>query len=250
MKVLRKIIEIDEQLCDGCGQCVPACEEGAIEIVGGKARLVAERYCDGLGACLGNCPTGALRIVEREAEDFDERAVAKHLEGRAGLKHPSSVTCACPSSQLKDLSPVRGSAVSPGNKTLSPTGSLLEHWPVQIRLVPANAPFLKGADLMIAADCTAVACPDFHQRFVEGKVLLLGCPKFDDASSYVSRFREIFEKNPINSLSIVIMEVPGCASMLGILQKAAKEAGMSFLLRKTVVGLKGHILEEDVVGVG
>ena len=248
MKVLRKIIEIDEELCDGCGQCVPACEEGAIEIVNGKARLVAEKYCDGLGACMGDCPTGALRIVEREAEDFDEEAVEKYLKSKTAEEPVRSSACECPSTQVKDLSARAMNIMQPG--PVSPAVSLLGHWPIQIRLIPPHAPFLKNGDLMIAADCAAVACPDFHQRFVPGKVIMLGCPKFDDASDYVKRFREIFEKNPISSISTVIMEVPCCSAMLGILKKAAEDSGRSFEIRKTVIGLKGDILQEDTEKLG
>ncbi len=242
MKILRKIIEIDEELCDGCGQCVPACEEGAIEIVNGKAKLVAEKYCDGLGACMGDCPTGALRIVEREAEDFDEEAVEKYLEAKKADRKLQPDACGCPSSQFKDLGSTGLGAVAP-----AAARSLLGHWPVQIRLIPPHAPFLKNAHLLVAADCAAVACPDFHQRFVPGKVIMLGCPKFDDASDYVARFREIFEKNPISSISTVIMEVPCCSAMLGILKKAMEDSGRSFELRATVIGLKGNILREETI---
>ncbi len=242
MKVLRKIIEIDEELCDGCGQCVPACEEGAIEIVNGKARLVAEKYCDGLGACMGDCPTGALRIVEREAEDFDEEAVEKYLKAKKAEKAALSDACGCPSSQVKNLQPGALNAVGP-----APAASLLGHWPIQIRLIPPHAPFLKNASILVAADCAAVACPDFHQRFVPGKVIMLGCPKFDDASEYVKRFAEIFEKNPIDSISTVIMEVPCCSAMLGILKKAMEESGRSFAINTSVIGLKGNIIREEVI---
>ncbi len=245
MKVLRKIIEIDEELCDGCGQCVPACEEGAIEIVDGKARLVAEKYCDGLGACMGDCPTGALKIVERVAEDFDEEAVKQYLDSKAGGKSHEDMACACPSTQIKDLSPAESpqKSIKPG-PGLQPA-SLLGHWPIQIRLIPPHAPFLKNSAIVVAADCAAVACPDFHQRFVQGNVIMLGCPKFDDANDYVKRFQQIFEKNPIESLSTVIMEVPCCSAMLGILKKAAERAGRSFDVKKTIIGLKGNILQED-----
>ncbi len=242
MKVLRKIIEIDEELCDGCGQCVPACEEGAIEIVNGKARLVAEKYCDGLGACMGDCPTGALKIVEREAEDFDEAAVEKYLESRKAASKAEPAACTCPSSQVKNLSSEAMAPLRPAAQT-----SLLGHWPIQVRLIPPHAPFLKNGDLMIAADCAAVACPDFHQRFVPGKVVMLGCPKFDDAADYVKKFKEIFEKNPIGSISTVIMEVPCCSAMLGILKKAMEDSGHSFPVKKTIIGLKGNILQEELI---
>ncbi|NPA95175.1 MAG: 4Fe-4S dicluster domain-containing protein [Thermodesulfobacteria bacterium] len=236
MKIKRKIIHIDEELCNGCGQCVPACEEGAIEIVDGKARLVAEKYCDGLGACLGECPTGALQIVEREAEDFDEEAVHEYLsKKKAGAS--------CPSAQLKNLS--QSSCQEVNRPTvLKEKQSLLGHWPIQIRLVPPAAPFLQGSNLLVVADCTAVACPDFHDRFVAGKVIMMGCPKFDDQDAYVERFKEIFMKNNIATLHTVIMEVPCCSAMLGILKKAIKEAGKSMDIGYTVIGLKGAVLSE------
>ncbi len=235
MKILRKIIHIDEELCDGCGQCVPACEEGAIEIVNGKARLVAEKYCDGLGACLGNCPTGALKIIEREAEDFDEEAVHEYLAQKQKT--------ACPSNKLFDLGPA---ACACANKPdfLTEKQSMLGHWPIQIRLVPPHAPFLRDGNLLVVADCAAIACPDFHERFVAGKVILMGCPKFDDQKEYVEKFREIFIKNNISSLSTVIMEVPCCSSMLGILKKALQEAGKDYTIKYTVIGIKGPVLKE------
>ncbi len=249
MKLLRKIIEIDEELCDGCGQCVPACEEGAIEIIGGKARLVAEKYCDGLGACMGECPTGALKIVEREAEDFDELAVEQYLKARRAESAVPGAACGCPSEQVADLKPAGRQGLS--GPSLSGTSvSLLGHWPIQIRLIPAHAPFLKNADLLITADCAAAACPDYHQRFVKGKVVMLGCPKFDDATDYVKRFREILEKNSIRSISIVIMEVPCCSAMIGIIKKAIEDSGTHFQVRKTVIGLKGAVLREEAETFG
>ncbi len=167
MKVQRRIIKIDDELCDGCAQCVPSCAEGAIQIIDGKARLVEEKYCDGLGACLGECPTGALSIVQREAEEFDEEAVEEHLSSKTQKVHHDEATlpCGCPSSQMQ---------------TFAPHASRLSHWPVQIRLVPATAPFLQGADLLVAADCTPVAYPNFHQDFLQDKAVMIGCPKFDD----------------------------------------------------------------------
>ncbi len=240
MKKLRKIIHIDEELCNGCGQCVPACEEGAIEIVNGKARLVAEKYCDGLGACLGECPTGALQIVEREAEDFDEEAVHDYLAKKTGQKGSS-----CPSSKVMDLGPVSCECANRPDY-IREKESLLGHWPIQIRLVPPHAPFLNQADLLVVADCTAVACPDFHERFVKGKVILMGCPKFDDQQEYVEKFKEIFIKNNIRSISTVIMEVPCCSVMLGILKKAIEKAGKVQTINYTVIGIKGPVIREGV----
>ncbi len=244
MKMMRKIIQIDEKLCDGCGQCVPACEEGAIEIVNGKARLVAEKYCDGLGACLGECPTGALKIVEREAEDFDEEAVHEYLS-RKKTEEVQPVAQGCPSSKVMNLGP---STCECANRPdfLKEKVSLLGHWPIQIRLIPPHAPFLKNGDLLVVADCAAVACHDFHERFVQGHVILMGCPKFDDQQEYVAKFREILIKNNISSLSTAIMEVPCCSAMLGILRKALHEAGVAIGVHCTVIGIKGEIVKEGV----
>ncbi len=238
MKILRKIIEIDQELCDGCGQCVPACEEGAIEIVDGKARLVAEKYCDGLGACLGNCPTGALKIIEREAEDFDEEAVEEFL---AEKKKGAS---ACPSSQVRDLGAV--SCADANRPVISQSNvSQLGHWPIQIRLIPPEAPFLKDANLLVTADCAAVACPDFHQRLVGGKVVMLGCPKFDDQQGYVKKFTDILAKANISSITCVIMEVPCCSTMIGILDAALKAAGKDMPVEKYIVSPNGKITKSD-----
>ena len=199
MKTKRKIVEIDDELCDGCGLCVPSCAEGAIQIIDGKARLVAEKYCDGLGACLGECPTGALSVVEREAEEFDERAVEEYLKSRDSKERAQEATlpCGCPSAQVQSFisqlahqgerEPVSGGA----------TASALSHWPIQIRLVPPTAPFLKGADLLVAADCTPFTYPSFHQDFLKGRVLMVGCPKFDDVRAYIEKFAEIFAGAPI-----------------------------------------------------
>ncbi len=241
MKVLRNIIEIDEELCNGCGKCVPACEEGAIEIVNGKARLVAEKYCDGLGACLGDCRTGALPIVQKEAEDFDEEAVHEYLKTKKEVRDVKS----CPSSRVMDLEPATCECANRPD-FLKDVSSLLSHWPIQIRLIPPHAPFLKGADLLVVADCTAIACPDFHQRFVKDKVIMMGCPKFDDQQEYVQRFKDLFEKNELSSLSTVIMEVPCCSSMIGILKKALEEAGKNYPIDCTVVGIKGKILKNEL----
>ena len=192
MKVLRKIIEIDEELCDGCGQCVPACAEGAIEIIDGKATLTAEKHCDGLGACLGDCPTGALRIVETEADEFDEEAVEEHLSKRdlkESAAEPIPIHQGCPSTLMRTLEP--GTA---GAKASSPgkSASALTHWPVQIRLVPPTAPFLKNADLLIAADCTPVAYPNFHADFLEGRVVM-------SAAQSLTRLRPMLKSSPRSS---------------------------------------------------
>lgn len=242
MKTTRKVIEIDESLCDGCGKCVPACEEGAIRIVNGKARLVADRYCDGLGACLGECPNGALRVVEREAEQFDEEAVQERMrlrpsEGPAFHGPPGG----CPSMRLREFAPANAQGGSP----CEAVRSALSHWPVQIRLVPSAAPFLEGADLLVAADCVPVAYPGFHEHLLEGRVVLMGCPKFDDVDEYVRKFADLFATADIRSVTVAVMEVPCCQSLPLVVGKGMALAGKQVHLDKIVVGLQGEILERQ-----
>jgi len=243
MKAVRKIIEIDEERCDGCGECVIACAEGAIEIVDGKARLIKDTYCDGLGACLGECPQGALRIIEREAPEFDPEAVEHHLEQKGKQEEAPKVTVLsqCPSSQVR-LFEVSS---EPANRavTQEPATSALSHWPVQIRLVPASAPFLKGAHLLVAADCTPVAYGNFHRDFLQGKALLLGCPKLDDVQQYIKKFTEIFTTADIKSVTVLNMEVPCCSALAGIVKKGMEEAGKKIPIEEVVVGVRGTILE-------
>ncbi len=233
----RKIIQIDEDLCDGCGQCVIACAEAAIEIIDGKARVVGERYCDGLGACLGECPRGALTIVEREAEAFDEQAVEERLLHQQ-LQDADIPVLQCPSAQARQFSACPSTRPS---RVRSP-GSQLSTWPVQLKLVAADAPFLKNADLLVAADCTPFAYPDVHREFIKGRVLLCGCPKLDDQEAYVQKFTSIFERNSIRSVTVLIMEVPCCGGMPKIIEKAMKAAGCRVHVDTVVVGIEGGIV--------
>jgi len=230
MKVMRKIIKIDEGLCDGCGECVPGCAEGAIQIVDGKARLVSENYCDGLGACLGECPNGAITMVEREAEDFDEEAVELYLKDKEEKPVDVPLACGCPSTQVQ---------------TFAPSVSNLSHWPVQINLVPPSAPFLKGADLLVAADCTAVAYANFHQDFLNGKVLMIGCPKFDDVEGYIQKFTEIFKLADIKTITALVMEVPCCLGLPVILQRAMMDASKEIPIEEIVISTRGEILKKE-----
>lgn len=239
MKVTRKIIEIDDELCTGCGDCVPDCAEGSLEIVDGKARLVEDRLCDGLGACLKACPTGALSIIEREAEEFDEEAVEAFLAEKE--KQEPSRASGCPSANLQSLQPAPcATANIPGEQA----GSTLSHWPIQIRLVPAAAGFLEGADLLVAADCTAISYPDINRGFVKDRIVMMGCPKFDDAEFYVQRFTEIFQQRDINSVTVMIMEVPCCSAMLQIIKKARDDAGSPVPVRQVVVSTRGEIIHD------
>ena len=176
MKVMRKIIQIDEELCDGCGMCVPSCAEGSLEIVDGKVRVIAEKLCDGLGACLGECPNGALRIVEREAEEFDEEAVEKHLADGKKTPEPAPLMAGgCPSARIRQFAPASGGTRrAAAGDAADGDASELTHWPVQIHLVPPTAPFLKGADLLVLADCVPVAFPSLHRDFLKGKAVMMG----------------------------------------------------------------------------
>ncbi|MCW8801700.1 MAG: 4Fe-4S binding protein [Desulfobacter sp.] len=243
MKVMRKIIEIDEEKCDGCGNCVPGCAEGAIQIIDGKAKVVADKYCDGLGACLGDCPRGALKLVEREADAFDEEAVEEMLKAQKAEKLFVPVKGGgCPSARIKTF-PMAGPGPA-GVKEIVPSGpSALGHWPVQIRLVPAGAPFLRDADLLIAADCVPVAYPSFHADFLKGKAVMIGCPKFDDAQAYVDKLAEVFAGSGIKSITSVVMEVPCCAGMAGIIKKALEKAGVEIPFKEITISARGGILK-------
>jgi Fe-S-cluster-containing hydrogenase component 2 len=244
MRSVRKIIKIDEELCNGCGQCVPDCAEGSLAIVDGKAKLMAERYCDGLGACLGACPTGALTIVEREAEDFDEEAVEAYLAAKEEEHKEETVSgtaCGCPSSQLQTFIPKSSSKPaipSAGN----PQDSALSHWPIQIRLIPPQAPFLKNADLLIVADCAAVAVPGFQEKYMAGKTVMMGCPKFDDAEGYIRRFTDIIKTCNIKSMTILIMEVPCCSAMNVIIKRAMEKAGTIVPVEQVTISTRGEEL--------
>lgn len=246
MKVNRKIIEIDEELCDGCGNCVPSCAEGAIKIVEGKAKVLADQLCDGLGACIGECPTGALRIVEREADDFDEAAVEEHLLIRKGETppEPASLACGCPSTHIQTFVPADACREANEPATHQSAGSALSHWPVQIRLVPSTAPFLKNADLLVTADCVPVAYPDFHRDFLRGKVVMLGCPKFDDVRAYAEKFADIFRTANIRSVTVLDMEVPCCSALPQIVRDAMKAAGREIPLEEITITSQGDVLDQ------
>jgi Pyruvate/2-oxoacid:ferredoxin oxidoreductase delta subunit len=245
MKTLRKIISIDEDRCDGCGLCVPSCAEGAIRIVDGKATLVAQKYCDGLGACLGECPRGALKIVEAEAEAFDQAAVVMQSSPKEALPMATepALACGCPSTMVRTLSPPEPAAKSLRKRKRKPSSaSALSHWPVQIRLVPPDAPFLKGADLLVAADCTPVAYPRFHEDFLAGKTVLMGCPKFDDVEAYLNKFVQIFRSASPKSVTILTMEVPCCQGLPVLIGRALALAGVEVPITKVTIGLRGEVL--------
>lgn len=247
MKIMRKIIEIDEERCNGCGNCVTACAEGAIEIIDGVAKVIADKYCDGLGACIGDCPEDALKIIEREADDFDEAAVEELLKQKdTQKKEGETIARGCPSTAMKTFPMAGGSEPCncAENASAQPSGgpSALGHWPVQIKLVPAGAPFLKGADLLIAADCVPVAYPSFHADFLKGKAVMIGCPKFDDADAYVEKLAQVFAVSGIKSITSVIMEVPCCSALPMIVKKALEKSGAQIPFEEVVVSARGEIL--------
>jgi len=237
MRSKRKIIHIDEDLCDGCGQSGIACAAAAIDIIDGKARVVADRYCDGLGACLGECPQGALTIVEREADEFDEKAVEERLLHQQ-LQDAHIPVSHCPSAQTRQFSACPSTKPSQAG----PSGSQLSTWPVQLNLISPDAPFLKNADLLVASDCTPFAYPDFHRDFLQNRVLVSGCPKLDDREAYVQKFTSIFRHNDIKSVTVVVMEVPCCSGMPMIVEKALHASGRTVPVETVVVGIQGGII--------
>ena len=247
MKVKRKIIEINEEKCDGCGQCVPSCAEGAIIVENGKAKVVEEKYCDGLGACLGECPHDALRIIEREADAFDEEAVHEYLKSKEESEKAAetSLPCGCPSAQMQSFMSQMGSRGESGTGMPPSTASALSHWPVQISLVPPTAPFLKGADLLVAADCTPFAYPNFHQDFLTGKVVMVGCPKLDEVKAYIQKFAEIFSQADVKSVTVVVIEVPCCQGLPMIVHKGMTMAGKKVPMEQVIISTRGTVLKRE-----
>jgi len=243
----RKIVKIDEEKCNGCGLCIPNCAEGALQIIDGKARLITDKFCDGLGACLGHCPEDAIIITEREAEAFDEKAVEAFLHKKHEVKpepqpkpRPASFS-GCPSSR-----PMQFNVVEPKTETTSaqPSVSMLSHWPVQLKLVPVNAPYFKDADLLVAADCVPFAYPNFHQDFLKGKAVVVGCPKLDDIEYYIEKLTEILKTNSIKSVTVPYMEVPCCFGLVRAIEEAIKASGKDVPLKKVKIGIQGDIKPE------
>ena len=307
---VRKIIEIDEDICNGCGNCIPNCPEGALQVIDGKARLISDLFCDGLGACIGECPVEAIKVVHREAEPYNETKVMENIarQGKnviaAHLKHlrdhgetgfynealeylknnnieirkdvkmtnknsenEDRLPCGCPGSAVMDLrgeeqreavktgarssDSISGPELKDNSKAaqiaelltqLTAKESKLKQWPVQIMLIPSTAPYLKGADLLIAADCVPFAYAGFHEDFLENKALLIGCPKLDDSEFYMKKFTEIFRLNDIKSVTVVHMEVPCCFRMLSIVKQAVKDSGKDIPVKAVNIGIRGKII--------
>lgn len=246
MKITRKIIEVDEERCSGCGQCAEACAEGAIAIIDGKAKLMSENYCDGLGACLGECPEGALRIIEKESEEFDPAAVEEHLRTQDPISstNQDGVACGCPSQNIQIFPSSGPEQMRASEGARNDVPSALTHWPVQIRLIPPTAPFLRNADLLIAADCTPLAYAGFHRDLLPGKVVMLGCPKFDDVDEYLKKFVEIIEMAGIRSITVVDMEVPCCAKLPMLVRKAVSLSGVGLPVEEIVISRRGGVLQK------
>jgi len=287
MRATRRIVQIDEEKCTGCGECIPNCEEGAIEIVDGVAKLVADVYCDGLGNCLGTCPEDAITIIEREADGFDMAAVETRLGELKAEKTEDTLECGCPGSSVQGLRAGAGScpgsavqdlkasapvAGGPGLKLRCPRSaqeaieaeeedervaadggpreSQLGNWPVQLKLVPVEAPYFDGSDLLIAADCAPFALPDFHETLLTDRVLVIGCPKLDEVELYVKKLAQVFARNHIESVHIAHMEVPCCFGLVHIVSQALQESGKAIPATISVVGIRGGILETKPLAVG
>ena len=244
--MIRKIIHIDEDKCNGCGACAAACHEGAIGMVNGKAKLLRDDYCDGLGDCLPTCPTGAITFVEREAAAYDEKAVQENMKKKQGNTAPDTLHAGCPGHQLHRFNrPVNepvDQASSLEHMPVPPASSQLGQWPCQIKLVPVNAPYFDGAKLLIAADCTAFAYANMHQEFMKGKITLIGCPKLDDID-YGEKLTEIIKNNDIKSVTIVRMEVPCCGGLEFAAKKALQASGKFIPWQVVTISIDGHIKE-------
>jgi MinD superfamily P-loop ATPase containing an inserted ferredoxin domain len=237
----RNIIKIDEEKCNGCGLCVNTCHEGALQLIDGKARLISESYCDGLGDCLPECPTKAIVIEERETVAYDEEAVKQHMNKSKPNVPESTLPCGCPGTQAKLLAtkPPKA-AVDLDGENLS---SQLGQWPCQLKLAPINAPYLDNAHLLIAADCTAFAYPNIHQKFMRNKITLIGCPKLDDID-YSLKLTEILKQHEIKSVTIIKMEVPCCSGILQAAKKAISNSGKMIPWNFVTISTDGRILED------
>jgi len=278
----RQIITIDEEKCNGCGSCVPGCPEGALQIIDDKARLISDLFCDGLGACIGDCPEDAITIIEREAEPYDEvrvmenivkqgentiKAHLEHLKNHGetgflklatdyleekGITNPleeevketagEKLPCGCPGSSVRDMREDKRETTEEDDVNVSQKAELRQ-WPVQIHLVPVNAPYFDGADLLITADCVPFAYGNFHKDLLKGKILLVGCPKLDDAGFYKDKITEILKENNIKSVTIAHMEVPCCFGLVKLVNEALAEAGKDIPLDDITIKVNGEIAE-------
>jgi Pyruvate/2-oxoacid:ferredoxin oxidoreductase delta subunit len=253
----RKIIKIDEEKCNGCGLCVPGCHEEAIKIIDGKARLVNDVFCDGLGACLGECPEGALTIVEREADPFDEKIVQETIARKKRATTQTTGGKSAPQG-LAVVSPAAhgcpGSAPAVFERKTQATAhagarqSELTNWPIQLHLVNPAADFFRGKDVVLAADCVAFSLPDFHERFLQGKSLAIACPKLDEGQDeYIEKIRKMVDESKINTLTVIMMEVPCCRGLMQIAHTAVQGAKRKIPLKAIIVGIRGDVISEEWV---
>jgi len=240
--VKRKIVKIDDERCNGCGLCVDACHEGALQLVEGKARLVSDSYCDGLGACLPVCSTGAIIFEEREAEAFDEEAVKNHLETRVNSIQ-EKLACGCAGIQARTIER-KDEAITAPVTDIVLSGSQLRQWPCQIKLVPVNAPYFDNAHLLVAADCTAYAYHNIHDNFMSGKITIIGCPKLDD-ENYANKMTEIFKAHKIKSVTVLRMEVPCCSGIANMVKQALANSGKIIPWSVVTASIDGCILDNS-----
>ena len=232
--MMRKIITIDREKCSGCGLCVSACHEGAIGMVGGKAELLRDDYCDGLGNCLPVCPTGAISFEEREAAEYNEAEVKKNIRQQ-------ELPCGCPGTHSKTIQ--REAAAAPEEPVSPAVPSKLKQWPLQIKLVPVNAPYFENANLLVSADCSAYACGNFHHDFMHNKITIIGCPKLDEGD-YSEKLLAIFKANNIKSVTVTRMEVPCCGGIENAVKAALQQSGKMIPWQVVTIGTDGRILEE------
>lgn len=239
--VLRNIVKIDEQKCNGCGLCVDACAEGAIKIIDGKAKLISEIYCDGLGACIGHCPQDAITIEKREVAEFDEEATKRHLaeEKNAQIK----TDFVCPGMMAKKIREKPEAA----NTDAKAVPSQLSHWPVQLKLVSPHAPYFANADLLLVADCVPFAMGGFHNKFLKEHSIVVGCPKLDDMKFYIEKLAAILKANKLNSLTVIHMEVPCCFGLTHIAREAITLSGFKIPFEDLTISLKGNIIKTETI---
>jgi Pyruvate/2-oxoacid:ferredoxin oxidoreductase delta subunit len=238
---MRNIVKIDEEKCNGCGECVDACAEGAIEIIDGKAKLVSEIYCDGLGVCLGHCPEDAITVEQREADNFDEQATEAHLAEKKSPQQQSDFVC--PGMMAKELR-------KQGDNDESIAGdvsSQLGQWPVQLKLVSPRAPYFANADLLLVADCVPFAMGDFHDKFLKNHSIAIGCPKLDDSRFYIEKLAEIIKMNELNSLTVIHMEVPCCSGLTYIAKEAIAGSGAKMSFEDITIGLRGNVTKTEKI---
>lgn len=250
--MIRKIVHIEEDKCNGCGLCVPSCAEGAIQIIDGKAKLVKDQYCDGLGACLGECPMDAIHIIERDADEFDEAAAMEHVRK---MQQPAQAAAArpahghghdhshggCPGSRMRTFNQEAPAPEGSGSGDIAfSLKPQLQQWPVQLHLVPVQAPYFKNADLLITADCVPFAYPDYHPKLLKGKKVVIGCPKLDDIDFYVEKLTAIIEANDLKSITVAFMEVPCCSGIVYAAEQAVKASGARIPVQKVRISLDGQ----------